>query len=493
MKERTLRTDDARYGERSREVLSVAPPIRVRFAPSPTGHLHVGGARTALFNWLFARHHGGQFILRVEDTDRSRSTETNIGSIIDALGWLGLDWDEGPPAAGYRQTERLDIYAEHATRLLRAGRAYYCECSPELLDRERDEAQRRGETFRYGGRCRERGLTAGALRLKIPETGTTVVDDLIHGTVAFDHQQLDDWILVRTDGTPTYNFCVVVDDVTMRISHVIRGNDHLSNTPKQILCYEALDYAVPAFAHVPMILGPDRSRLSKRHGATSVQAFRDAGILPEAMVNYLARLGWSHGDQEIFSRGELVELFDIKDVGASGAIFDVAKLEWLSQHYMKTMPGVELARRLRPFLAAAGFPDSVDDEWLGRVADTLKERAKTFVELVEQARFYFEPPATYEPKAAAKLFTPDGARRLARLIESLARLQEFTPPALEALVRGLTDEMGLKLVDLAQLVRLSVTGRTASPPIFDVLALLGRDEVLARLQRAQAVAEGRSA
>jgi glutamyl-tRNA synthetase len=468
-------------------------PVVTRFAPSPTGYLHIGGARTALFNWLFARHHRGQFILRIEDTDRSRSTEANIGSIVEALEWLGLDWDEGPPTVGYRQTERLEIYAEHAARLLRAGRAYFCDCSPEQLDRARDEAQARGETFRYSGRCRERGLTAGALRLRIPEVGTTVVDDLIHGSVAFDHQQLDDWILTRTDGTPTYNFCVVVDDVTMRITHVIRGNDHLSNTPKQILCYDALGYAVPAFAHVSMILGADRSRLSKRHGATSVQAFRDTGILPDAMVNYLARLGWSYGDQEIFSRDELVALFDVKDVGASGAVFDLTKLEWLSQHYVKSMAREELAARLRPFLAAAGLPATVDGDWLGRVGETLKERAKTLVELVEQGRFYFEAPATYDAKAAAKFFTPQGASRLARLVEVLTALPEFTPASIEAAVRGLTAELGLKLVDLAQLARLSVTGRTASPPIFDVLALVGRDEVLARLRRAQAVAQGRSA
>jgi glutamyl-tRNA synthetase len=467
----------------------MAAPVRVRFAPSPTGHLHVGGARTALFNWLFARHHGGEFVLRIEDTDRSRSTEANIDSIVEALTWLGLDWEEGPPAAGYRQTERLAIYAEHATRLLRAGRAYYCDCAPEQLDRERDLAQARGETFRYSGRCRDRGLIAGALRLRIPPSGTTLVDDLIHGQVAFDHQQLDDWILVRTDGTPTYNFCVVVDDVTMRISHVIRGNDHLSNTPKQILCYDALGYAVPAFAHVPMILGADRGRLSKRHGATSVQAFRDAGILPEAMVNYLARLGWSSGDQEIFSREELIALFDIKDVGASGAVFDVTKLEWLSQHYLKSMPSEELAARLRPFLATAGLPAGVGGEWLGRVADTLRERAKTLVDLVEQGRFYFEAPAAYEAKAAAKFLTREGAERLARLIACLDALAEFTPPSIEAAVRALAAELGLKLVDLAQLARLSVTGRTASPPIFDVLALVGKGEVLARLRRARTAAQ----
>jgi glutamyl-tRNA synthetase len=457
--------------------------VRVRFAPSPTGHLHVGGARTALFNWLFARHHGGTFILRIEDTDRSRSTEENIESIVDALRWLELDWDEGPPAPGYRQTERFDLYRAHAARLVAAGRAYYCDCSPEQLEAERKAAEARKETFRYAGRCRDRGLVAGALRLRIPDTGTTVVHDLIHGPVAFDHQQLDDWILVRTDGTPTYNFCVVVDDVDMRITHVVRGNDHLSNTPKQVLCYEALGHPVPAFAHVSMILGADRARLSKRHGATSVQAYREQGILSEALVNYLARLGWSHGDQEIFTRAELIERFDIKDVSSSGAVFDQAKLEWLSQEHIKATDGARLAALVRPFLAAAGLAPP-DDARLAAMLETLRERARTLREMLEVGRFYFERPASYEDKARARLFTPDGAERLGMLIERLQTLEPFTPPALEALHRDLAAALGLKLVDVAQIARLAVTGRTASPPLFDVLALLGREEVLTRLRGA---------
>ncbi len=457
--------------------------VRVRFAPSPTGHLHVGGARTALFNWLFARHHGGTFILRIEDTDRSRSTDENIDFIVDALRWLELDWDEGSPTAGYRQTERLELYRAHAERLVAAGRAYYCDCPPEQLEAERKAAEARKETFRYSGRCRARGLTAGALRLRIPDAGATVVQDLIHGPVVFEHQQLDDWILVRTDGTPTYNFCVVVDDVDMRISHVIRGNDHLSNTPKQVLCYEALGYPVPAFAHVSMILGTDRARLSKRHGATSVQAYREQGILPEALVNYLARLGWSHGDQEIFSRAELIERFDIKDVSSSGAVFDRAKLEWLSQEYIKASAGPRLAALVRPFLAEAGLT-APDDARLAAMLETLRERAKTLREMVEVGRFYFERPATYEDKARAKLFTAEGAKRLRLLGERLQAVEPFTAPALEALYRELVAALGLELVDLAQLTRLAVTGRTASPPLFDVLALLGRDEVLVRLRAA---------
>jgi glutamyl-tRNA synthetase len=461
--------------------------VRVRFAPSPTGHLHVGGARTALFNWLFARHHRGVFILRIEDTDRARSTDENLGAILDALRWLELDWDEGPPAPGYRQSERLDLYRRAAERLRDAGRAYYCDCPPPQLEAERKAAEARKETFRYSGRCRDRGLTVGALRLRIPDEGATVVHDLIHGPVEFDHRQLDDWILVRTDGTPTYNFCVVVDDVDMRISHVIRGNDHLSNTPKQVLAYEALGYPVPTFAHVSMILGSDRARLSKRHGATAVQAYREEGILPEAMVNYLVRLGWSYGDQEIFTRAELIERFDIKDVSSAGAVFDRAKLEWLSQEYIKAADGARLATLVRPFLAAAGLT-APDDARLAAMLETLRERAKTLREMVEVGRFYFERPARYDDAARARLFTPAGAERLATLIERLSTVEPFAAPVLEALYRELVAGLSLKLVDLAQLTRLAVTGRTASPPLFDVLTLLGRAEVLARLRAAHAVA-----
>jgi len=467
-------------------------PVRVRFAPSPTGHLHVGGARTALFNWAFARHHGGVFILRIEDTDRSRSTEEYIGQIVEAMRWLGLDWDEGPPAAGYRQTERAEIYRAHAERLLAGGRAYRCRCTPQTLDALREAARGAGDTFRYPGTCREAAVPASephALRLRTPREGQTVVRDVIHGDVAFDNAQLDDWILVRTDGTPTYNFCVVVDDVTMSITHVVRGNDHLSNTPKQILCYEALDYAVPAFAHVSMILGPDKHRLSKRHGATSVQAFREAGIVPDAMVNYLARLGWSHGDQEIFTRDEMVRLFDIKDVASSGAVFDLTKLEWLNQEYIKAMDGARLAELARPFIARAGLTVTLDDARLARAMENLRERAKTLVELVEVGRFYFERPKEYEAKAVAKFFGAAGAQRLGLLAERLGAAAEFTAAAIEAVYRDLTAELSLKLVDLAQLTRLAVTGRTASPPLFDVLAVLGRDETLARLQAARVAAE----
>ncbi|MCI0547414.1 MAG: glutamate--tRNA ligase [Candidatus Rokubacteria bacterium] len=467
----------------------MSEPVRVRFAPSPTGHLHVGGARTALFNWAFARHHGGVFILRIEDTDRSRSTEDYITSILDALTWLGLDWDEGPPTAGFRQTERLEIYRAHAERLLAEGRAYRCRCTPETLEALRRAVQAAGETFRYPGTCRDANVPASephALRLRIPSEGVTVVEDAIHGRVEFEHAQLDDWILVRSDGTPTYNFCVVVDDVTMKITHVIRGNDHLSNTPKQILCYQALGYPAPVFAHIPMILGADRHRLSKRHGATSVQAFREAGILPEAMLNYLARLGWAHGDQEIFSREKIVQHFDLAHVGAAGAIFDPTKLEWLSQHWIKTLPAPDLAAALGPFLARAGLPVPEDRAWLARVVDTLRERAKTLVEMAERATFYLRAPTTYDPQATAKFWTAGARDRYTLIIRRLAAHEDMGLPALEGLYRGIAAELGVKLVDVAQLTRIALTGTIASPPIFPVIAILGQAETLRRLETARA-------
>src|SRR5215831_15784363 len=470
-------------------------PVRVRFAPSPTGHLHVGGARTALFNWLFARHHGGLFILRIEDTDRSRSTEEYLEQIVDAMRWLGLDWDEGPPAAGYRQTERVEIYRAHADRLLAEGRAYRCRCTAEELDALRKVAQERGETFRYPGTCRDAAVPPSephALRLKTPREGHTPVEDVIHGTIDFDNAQLDDWILVRTDGTPTYNFCNVVDDVTMKITHVIRGNDHLSNTPKQVQCYAALGYPTPLFAHIPMILGPDKSRLSKRHGATSVQAFREAGILPDAMVNYLARLGWSHGDQEIFSREELIRDFDLGEVGKAGAVFDYTKLEWLSHHWLRHEPSVLVATELAPFLGQLGLPVPTDLAWLARVVDTLKERAKTLKEMAEQATFYLKAPEEYDPQATAKFWTPAAVDRYAILIKRLDAQTSLLPEALELLYRGLAAELSLKLVDLAQITRIALTGKAASPPIFDVISILGKTETLARLRAAQSRAAARS-
>jgi glutamyl-tRNA synthetase len=466
-------------------------PVRVRFAPSPTGHLHVGGARTALFNWLFARHAGGAFLLRIEDTDRSRSTDESIRQILEALSWLGLTWDpEGPEDDGtwrgyYRQTSRLDLYRAHAERLLAEGKAYRCYCSPEELDARRAEAEARRETFRYDGRCRTAAPRPGvpaALRLRIPDEGVTVVPDLIHGEVRFDHATLDDWVLVRSDGTPTYNFCVVVDDVTTKISHVIRGNDHLSNTPKQILCYEALGYPRPVFAHIPMILGSDRARLSKRHGAASLLAFRDEGFLGEAMTNYLARLGWAHGDQELFAPEELVRLFDIRAVGAAAAVFDRTKLEWVNGQWLKRL-GESVAPRLRPFVEGLGVADP-PEPLLRAAVRNLSIRATTLVEMAGQARFYFEPPADYDPTAAGKLFTAAARPRLDRLLRRLETLEPWDEATLEGAGRQLAGELGVKLVDVAQPVRLALTGRTASPPVFAIMADLGREETLRRLRRA---------
>jgi glutamyl-tRNA synthetase len=468
--------------------------VRVRFPPSPTGHLHVGRARTALFNWLFARRHKGVFILRIEDTDRERSTEEFLHSILEAMTWLGLDWDEGPPAPGYRQTERLEIYRAHAERLLAEGKAYRCRCTAETLDALRNAAEQRKETFRYPGTCREADVPASephALRLKAPRQGQTVVEDVVRGTVTFDNAEIDDWILVRTDGTPTYNFCVVVDDVTMKITHVIRGNDHLSNTPKQVHCYAALGYPLPVFAHTSMILGPDRSRLSGRHGAVSVQAYRDLGILPEAMVNYLARLGWSHGDQEIFSREDLIRYFDLAQVGKADAVFDRAKLEWVNHHWIKEAPAARLAAELEPFLERAGLPVPADRAWLGRVVESLKERAPTLVEMAEQAAFYLRPPATFDPQATAKFWREAAADRYALIIKRLEGHEPVEPDSLEVLYRGLAAELGLKLVDLAQLTRIALTGKMASPPIFQVVSLLGKAETLKRLRAAQAQVEGK--
>jgi len=454
----------------------------------------VGGARTALFNWAFARHHKGVFILRIEDTDRSRSTDEHIEQILDVLRWLGLDWDEGPPAPGYRQTERFDIYRAHAERLVAEGRAYRCRCTPETLDALREAARARKEQFRYPGTCREANVPESephALRLRMPQGGQTLVEDTILGVVSFDNDTLDDWILVRTDGTPTYNFCVVVDDVTMKITHVIRGNDHLSNTPKQIACYAALGYVTPVFAHIPMILAPDRSKMSKRHGATTVEEFRDQGILPEALVNYLARLGWSHGDQEILSREEIVEHFSLEHVGKAGAVFDREKLLWVSHQWIQSAAPERLAAALVPFLARVVGPSAAaaDRARLAKIAASLKERARTLVEMAEQAAFYFEPPATYDHQATSKFWGPEAPQRYNVLIKRIEAQEAFDPESLEGLYRGLAAEMGLKLVDLAQLTRIALTGKAASPPVFQVAALVGKAETVARLKAARAVAE----
>jgi glutamyl-tRNA synthetase len=466
--------------------------VKTRFAPSPTGYLHLGGARTAIFNWLFARHHGGRFLLRIEDTDRERSTEESVKEILEAMRWLGMDWDEGP----FRQTERMDLYKKAAQRLLDEGKAYYCYCTPEELESMREEALAKGLPPRYDGRCRDRvspppDAPPPVIRFKVPQEGEMVVHDLVKGDVTFPNSQLDDFIIVRSDGTPTYNFVVVVDDAEMGLTHVIRGDDHLNNTPKQILLYEALGYDLPQFAHVSMILGPDHTRLSKRHGATSVLAYRDEGYLPEALFNFLVRLGWSHGDQEVFTIDELIEYFDLDAVSSAAAVYNPDKLLWLNAQHMKMADDERLADELLTFLEREGVVSSPPDkEWLKRVVASLKERAKTLKEMAQMARFYFEDPQEYDEKGRKKFLRPSVVPLLRDLICELGQLVDFGEKEVEEAFVGVLEKHGLKLGKLAQPVRVAITGGTVSPGIFEVVSILGKDVVLRRLNRAVDLIEG---
>ncbi|MFQ5664975.1 MAG: glutamate--tRNA ligase [Candidatus Binatia bacterium] len=459
------------------------PNVRARFAPSPTGYLHLGGARTALFNYLFARHHGGTYILRIEDTDRERSTQESIQAILDAMTWLRLEWDEGP----FFQSQRADLYRQEAERLLRTAKAYRCYCSPGELETKRKAAMQAGHKPTYDRTCRS--LTAPVagrphvLRFKAPLTGETIVPDLVKGHVAFQNRELDDLILVRSDGTPTYNFCAVVDDAAMEITHIIRGEDHLANTPKQIQLYRALGHPEPLFAHIPLILGPDRARLSKRHGATSVLAYRDMGYLPDALVNYLARLGWSHGDQEIFTRAELIAHFSLDNVGKAAGIYNAEKAAWLNAQYLKALPVSELAQAVKPFIARRGYAIP-DDQWLERMVATLQERAKTLVELVDLAHFYLSATITIDAAAAAKHLKPQIAEPLRALRHELAALTRWDAETIKASFHAVMERFGLTLGKLAQPVRVAVTGATASPGVFEVLEVLGPERSLERLDRA---------
>ncbi len=459
-------------------------PPRTRFAPSPSGYLHIGGARTALFNFLYARRLGGTFILRVEDTDRERSTDASIAAIIESLEWLAIGWDEGP----FFQSQRTAAYVAEAERLLGEGRAYPCYCSAEELEAKRAAALAAGRKPVYDGTCRDRPPDAGnrphTVRFRGPKDGETVVDDLVKGRVSFQNAELDDLIILRTDGTPTYNFCVVVDDAEMRITHVLRGDDHLANTPRQILLYQALGYGLPAFGHVPLILGADKARLSKRHGAMAVTAYRDLGFLPDAVVNYLARLGWSHGDQEIFTRAELIAAFDIESIGKSAGVFDVEKMRWVNWSHQKLLPPAALAEAARPFIERAGLPIPGDDAWLAKALATLQERANTLVDLVESGRYYFVDEITIDPAAAAKFLTAGVAEPLRAVRDACAALADWTVESLTSAFNEVLARHDLKLGKLAQPVRVAVTGGTASPGIFEVLEVLGRERTLARLDRA---------
>jgi glutamyl-tRNA synthetase len=456
--------------------------MRTRFSPSPTGALHLGGAHTALFNWLIARHYHGTFILRIEDTDQERSQERFVTEILEAMTWLGLDWDEGP----YHQSQRLSFYHDYINRLLERGAAYYCNCPPQDLEARRQAALARGDKPKYDGHCRGLNLAAGpdtAVRFKTPLTGVTHWDDRIKGPIAFDHQELDDLVLQRADGIPTYNFAVVVDDITMAVTHVIRGEDHIPNTPRQILIYEALGVTPPLFAHMPLMLGQDRAKLSKRHGALPALAYRERGFLPDALVNYLARLGWSHGDQEIFSRKELIEYFTLEHITKSPGVYDEEKLLWLNSHYIKEMPAPELARAVTPFLAPLGIADP-DQDYLARVVTTLSARSKTLAEMAAAARFYFQAPPKYEAKAAIKYLTLATLPNLKEVVTRLENMSEVTEEALNQTFTDLAQKTGQKMVNLAQPVRVALTGTMASPGLFEVISILGPKETVQRINTA---------
>ncbi|MDP3286470.1 MAG: glutamate--tRNA ligase, partial [Desulfobacterales bacterium] len=403
--------------------------IITRFPPSPTGYLHVGGARTALFNWLYARHMKGRFILRIEDTDTERSTQASVDAIFEALEWLGIDWDEGP----YFQSKRFDIYIEYIQKLIDSGNAYYCTCSPEKLEEMRKFAMATGKKPKYDGTCREKGLKNSdyaVVRIKAPLTGTTVVKDVIKNNIVFQNTELDDFVIRRSDGTPTYNLAVVIDDITMGINTIIRGDDHVNNTPKQIMIYNALNAPLPSFGHVPMVLGGDRTRLSKRHGAMSVTEYREMGYLPDAFINYIVRLGWSYGDQEFFTREELIEKFSLENIGRSAGIFDIDKLLALNADHIKMTPPGKIAKHLAPFLNRLGI---VVEEglFIEGVIKTLNARSKTLKDMAESALFYFKDTVSYDKDAASKFFTPDSLRILKMLIESLEKLQLFDEKSLE--------------------------------------------------------------
>lgn len=454
--------------------------IRTRFAPSPTGHLHIGGARTALFSWLHARHTGGKFILRIEDTDAVRSTDEYTQKILEAMEWLNLDWDEGP----FYQSKCLDAYREYVAKLIENGRAFWCECTPEELERKREEALKTGGKPKYDGTCRTKGLGPGpgrVVRFASPREGTTSFEDMIKGTISVDNSELDDLIILRSDNMPTYNFTVVIDDATMNITHVIRGDDHVNNTPRQIALYDAMGFKLPVFAHVPMILGSDKTRLSKRHGATSVMAYKEMGYLPEALVNYLVRLSWAHGDQEIFTMNELIELFEIKDVGKSAAVFNPEKLLWLNHHYIKTGDVRRLAGLLRPLAVEAGLEPG-SEEYLEHVVADVRERTHTLKDMLDFGDFYFKDIAD-SPELKEKFLTPDMIPVFIELISGLKPIDLTDRELTEGVFSATLEKCGIKFKQIAQPVRVALTGKTASPGIFEIISTLG-PRVIPRLENA---------
>ena len=457
--------------------------IRTRFAPSPTGQLHIGGARTALFNWLFAKHHKGSFVLRIEDTDRERSRDEYTQGILDGLAWLGVAHDEGP----FFQSSRMELYKEHALRLLQEGHAYKCYCTPEELEEKRKLALKTGQKHAYDRTCRDKAGEESdrpyVIRFKTPLSGTVTFHDLVRGEITFRCDELDDLVILRSDQTPTYNFTVVVDDALMDITHVIRGDDHINNTPRQIVMYEALKFAVPRFGHVPLIHGKDRARLSKRHGATSLLEYREDGFLPEALMNYLARLGWAHGDDEIFSGEELIEKFDLPNVGKSPAVFDMDKLLWLNDHYMKTLPVEVIAARLIPFIAAQGHAAPQLPKLI-QIIRNLLGRAKTLKEMAQMAGFFFGEEIEYEPSSRAKFLTQAARPILERFLKDFRNLPSLDEINQRSLIEGIAKDHGKKLVDIIQPIRVALSGKAVSPGIFEVIDILGKDVVEKRIERA---------
>jgi len=466
--------------------------VRTRFAPSPTGYLHIGSVRTALYAWLYARHHGGEYILRIEDTDRERSTQAAVDAILDGLAWLGIDSDEPP----IYQTQRFARYAEVIERMLAEGTAYRCYCTKDEIETMRAEAQARGEKPRYDGRCRagdrQRPDVPPVVRFKNPLDGEVVVDDLVKGRIVFANAELDDLVIARSDGTPTYNFTVVVDDADMRITHVIRGDDHVNNTPRQINIFRALGETPPAYAHLPMIHGPDGAKLSKRHGAVNVLEYREMGFLPQAMLNYIARLGWSYGDQEIFTIDELIRYFDLDRVSRSAASFDPMKLLWVNQQHLMMAPIEQIAPLLDEQLRRQGL-DPRNGPPLDATIAALRERSQTIVEMAERAHCYYEEFEAFDEKAAKTHLKAEARDVLVGLKEALAAVTDWTETATEEAVKGVAERLGLKLGKVAQPLRVAVTGQAASPGIGVTLMLVGRDRTLKRIERAVAYVEQRAA
>ena len=456
--------------------------VRTRFAPSPTGFLHVGGARTALFSWLYAKKHGGQFVLRIEDTDLERSTSESVNAILQGMEWLDLDYDQGP----FYQTERFAHYDAAIGKLMEKGLAYRCNCSRERLEALREEQMQKKEKPRYDGHCREKHVAADGphvIRFRNPESGDVVFRDHIRGDVRFSNSELDDLIIRRTDGSPTYNLTVVIDDADMEISHVIRGDDHLNNTPRQINLLQALDLPVPEYAHLPMILGDDGARLSKRHGAVSVMQYREEGYLPDALLNYLVRLGWSHGDQELFTTEEMIRLFDLKDVNRASSSFNTEKLQWINQQYIKESDLQHLAILLAPHLQERGIDVEVGDH-LVAVCEAQRERARTLTELADISRFYYEDFEEFDPRAAKKAFKGEAAGALRAVSAKLAALSEWQRHPLHAAVAETVDALGVGFGKVAMPLRVAVTGGAPSPDLDLTLWLIGRETCLRRIDKA---------